>query len=275
MIIQSAKGALERLKTIRCYALDMDGTIYLGDQWIPGAVKFLETLQQTNRRAVFLTNNSSKSVQAYVDKLRRMDWPVAAQDVLSSGQATVAYLKRQYPGKSVYLLGNQALRQEFYAGGIQLVLEEEAEPTVADVAVAAFDTTLDYRRMTIICDLVRAGVPYIATHPDFNCPTETGFEPDCGAIIAFIEASTNRKPDIVIGKPNREIIRSLLERTGLVAADIAIAGDRLYTDVAAGEQHGLLSILVLSGETKLEDLKRSEVQPRIVAERLESLIPYL
>ena len=275
MIVHAARGALEQLKHIRCFALDMDGTIYLGTTWIQGAVSFLETLKATNRRALFVTNNSSKSVQAYVDKLRRMDWPVGAEDVLSSGQATIAYLKRTYPNAAVYLLGNQALRQEFHAAGIRLALEEVAESGHADVAVAAFDTTLDYHRMTVMCDLVRSGKPYIATHPDLNCPTETGFIPDCGAIMAFIDASTGRKPDVIIGKPHGEIVRALLERTHLQPHEIAMAGDRLYTDVATGEQHGLLSILVLSGETKQSDIAASTVQPRITVERLEALIPYL
>ena len=141
--------------------------------------------------------------------------------------------------------------------------------------VIAFGTELDYAKMTAVCDAVRAGLPYIATHPDFNCPTETGFIPDIGAIIAFIKASTGREPDLIIGKPYGGIVRDALQVTGLAPETLAMCGDRLYTDIATGVNFGMTSILVMSGETTWEDLEKSKIKPRLVFDRLASMIEYL
>ena len=138
-----------------------------------------------------------------------------------------------------------------------------------------FDTTLDYAKMCRVCDLVRAGLPYVATHPDFNCPTETGFIPDIGAIMAFIEASTGRRADVVIGKPHGEIVRAAQERLGLAPGEMAMVGDRLYTDVRTGVDHGLCAILVLSGEGTLADIETMHIEPDLIFARLGSMIPYL
>ena len=198
-------GAIDRdegglLKDIECFALDMDGTIYLGEQWIEGAGEFLEEIEKRGKRYVFLTNNSSKSPEVYVEKLKRMGLEVGADKIITSGQAAISYLKKHYAGKRVFLLGNELLQREFREEGIVLATE------AAEVVVTAFDTTLDYGKMCKVCDLVRAGLPYIATHPDYNCPTADGFIPDAGAIHAFIYASAGRYPDRVIGKPNGDIV---------------------------------------------------------------------
>lgn len=188
------------LDEVRCFALDMDGTIYLGEKWIDGAQAFLERIGASGRSYVFLTNNSSKNAEAYVEKLHRMGWDIGPEKIITSGQAAIFYLKRHFAGKRVFLLGNPLLQAEFVQAGIEL---EERMP---DVVVVAFDTSLDYQKMCKVCDFVRAGLPYLATHPDYNCPTETGFIPDAGAIQAFIHASAFRYPDRIIGKPNRELL---------------------------------------------------------------------
>ena len=141
--------------------------------------------------------------------------------------------------------------------------------------VIAYDTELDYEKMTAVCDFVRAGLPYIATHPDYNCPTETGFAPDIGAIIAFIKASTGREPQLIIGKPYSGIVKDALMVTGLQPDDLAMCGDRLYTDIATGVNFGMTSILVMSGETTWEDRAVSETKPTLTFDRLASMIPYL
>ena len=226
---------------IRCFALDMDGTIYLGEQWIEGAREFLEAVREAGRTYVFLTNNSSKNPVVYVEKLARMGLFVNESQVITSGDATIYYIKKHYPGKKVFLLGNDMLKEQFKVEGIQLTDD------TPDLVVTAFDTTLDYQKMCKVCDYVRAGLPYIATHPDYNCPTETGFIPDIGAIHAFIHASASRYPDHIIGKPNAEIVNYLVDRVGYGKDGIMMIGDRLYTDVAAGANNGLHSALVLSG----------------------------
>jgi HAD superfamily hydrolase (TIGR01450 family) len=141
--------------------------------------------------------------------------------------------------------------------------------------LAGYDNTLTYQKLVEVCDYVRAGLPYIATHPDFNCPVEGGFEPDLGSFMALIEASTGRKADRVAGKPEVELILSAQKRLGAERNEIAMCGDRLYTDIAAGKKHGLLSILVLSGEAKEEDIPKAAYKPDIVVPKLSSLNAFL
>lgn len=257
------------LSQIDCFALDMDGTIYLGERWIEGAREFLERIETTGRSYVFVTNNSSKNAAVYVEKLARMGLFVGEEKIVTSGQATIDYLRRHYPDKKVFLLGNELLREEFLQAGIRL---EERDP---EVVVTAFDTSLDYGKMCRVCDFVRAGLPYLATHPDYNCPTEDGFIPDAGAIHAFIHASAFRYPDRVIGKPNEDIISYLTRRVNTERSRIAMVGDRLYTDIAAGRNHGLKSVLVLSGEASLEDVRGSEVTPHLIFSSVREMISFL
>lgn len=257
------------LSQVECFALDMDGTIYLGEKWIDGARQFLSTIEESGRNYVFLTNNSSKNAAVYVEKLGRMGLTVGEDKIVTSGQATIYYLKNHFPGASVFLLGNPPPQEEFMQAGI--VLEEEHP----DVVVTAFDTTLDYAKMCKVCDHVRSGLPYLATHPDYNCPTETGFIPDAGAIHAFIHASAFRYPDRIIGKPNEDIIEYLTTRVNTERGCIAMVGDRLYTDIAAGRNHGLKSVLVLSGEASLEDVETSETVPHLIFRSVREMIPFL
>lgn len=258
-----------RLAPVRCFLLDMDGTFYLGDRLIDGSLDFLAALERTGRTARFLTNNSSKSASVYERKLERMGVDARYRDVITSGHAAAHYCLEHFPGKRCYLLGNPMLREELLSMGMTLTEED------ADYVLVAFDTTLDYAKMCRVCDYIRAGKPYIATHPDFNCPTETGFIPDMGAIMAFIEASTGRKADVILGKPYRGIVDEALARTGFALDEMAMVGDRLYTDVATGVKHGMTGILVLSGEATMEDVKSSDVKPDLIFGRLADMIPYL
>ena len=259
----------EKLQGIRCFLLDMDGTFYLGDRLIDGSLDFLAALERTGRTARFLTNNSSKSARVYAEKLRKMGVDERYRDVISSGHAAAHYCLDHYPNGKGYLLGNAMLREELEGMGLQFT---ESDP---DYVLVAFDTTLDYAKMCKVCDFIREGKPYIATHPDFNCPTETGFIPDMGAIMAFIEASTGRKADIILGKPNEGIVQEALRRTGYQKSEMAMVGDRLYTDVATGVNHGMMGILVLSGEATMADVETSDVKPDLIFGRLSDMIPYL
>ena len=188
---------------------------------------------------------------------------------MTSGEATCEKLRELYPGKRAFVLGNEFLVQDFREAGIEV---DQRNP---EIVVIGFDTTLDYAKMTAVCDFVRAGLPYIATHPDFNCPTETGFIPDIGAIMAFIEASAGRKADVIIGKPYGEIVRAAQQRTGLAPGQLAMVGDRLYTDVRTGVDHGLCAILVLSGESTLSDIDVYGIEPDLIFGTLGDMIPYL
>ena len=199
----------DRLKNIRCFMLDMDGTFYLGEKILPGSLDFINRLKETGRDFLFLTNNSSHNARYYVKRLGRMGLEVDEKHILTSGEATAAIVLDKFPQKRAFVLGNEFLMEELSEAG---VLIDQRNP---DYVIIGYDTTLDYAKMTAVCDFVRAGLPYIATHPDFNCPTETGFAPDIGAIIAFIEASTGRRPDLIVGKPYGGIVDAALKRTGL------------------------------------------------------------
>ncbi|MDR0929975.1 MAG: HAD-IIA family hydrolase [Oscillospiraceae bacterium] len=266
-MLQQAEA--ERLRAIRCFLLDMDGTFYLGDRLLEGSLDFLDALAKTGRQALFLTNNSSKSADAYLQKLRRMGVPEPFLRVFTSGQAAGRYALKAFPGRRAYVLGNEALCAELRGMGIAI---DDERP---DYVLIGYDTTLTYAKMTRVCDLVRAGLPYIATHPDFNCPTETGFAPDIGAIIAFIEASTGRRPDRILGKPHSGIVEGALEITGASVAETAMVGDRLYTDIATGVRFGMTAILVLTGEATRADIETSPAKPHLVMNRLSDMIPYL
>lgn len=260
---------IERIRNTSCFLLDMDGTFYLGERVLEGSLSFLDALEEKGKQAIFLTNNSSKSGAFYVDRLKRMGVDEPFLRVITSGQATARYVLDEFPNKRAYLLGNRSLASEMLQMGVLLDAEKP------DYVIVAFDTELDYAKMEKVCTLVRKGVPYIATHPDFNCPTEHGFIPDIGAIMAFIEASTGRKADMIIGKPYTGIVSDVLRHTEFQEHELAMVGDRLYTDIATGVNFGMLSILVLTGETTMPMLEASDIQPDITVERLSSLIPYL
>jgi HAD superfamily hydrolase (TIGR01457 family) len=257
------------LARVRCFLLDMDGTIYLGENLLDGALEFIDLLRHQGRDFLFLTNNSSKDSRQYAEKLARLGLPVSPDKIMTSGEATALHVQRQKPGARVYVVGTGALENEFRTRG--LVLTEE----MPEFAVLGFDTTLTYDKMWKLCDLVRAGVPYIATHPDFNCPTETGFMPDIGAMIAFVKASTDREPDLIVGKPNSLFVEHAVERTGIPVLAMCMIGDRLYTDIALGAAAGIPTILVLSGETKAHEIAGSTYQSTYVFQDIRAVADYL
>ncbi len=258
-----------KLDPVRCFLLDMDGTFYLGDKLLDGSLDFIDAVVKSGRDYLFLTNNSSKSADYYVQKLGRMGLKVDKSKVLTSGQATAMAVLREFPGKSAFVLGNAFLMEELSGLGVAI---DQQNP---DFVIVGYDTSLDYAKMTAVCDFVRQGLPYVATHPDFNCPTETGFAPDIGAIMAFIEASTGRKPDLIVGKPYGGIVEAALARAGRQAGELAMVGDRLYTDVETGLRHGILAVLVMSGETTPEMLEQSQTVPDAVYGRLADMIQEL
>ena len=256
---------MKNLKNVRLFLLDMDGTFYLGDKLIDGSLDFIERVRETGRDFLFLTNNSSHNAAFYVEKLGRMGLSIDRSKVMTSGEATCEKIKELYPGKRAFVLGNEFLIEEFREAEIPV------DPENPEIVVVGFDTSLTYKKMQDVCDFVRAGLPYIATHPDFNCPTETGFMPDIGAILAFIEASAGRRPDLIIGKPNTGIVEAVLRRTGLKVEELAMVGDRLYTDIETGLRSGMTSILVMSGETTEEMLAASDTEPELKFGRLSDM----
>lgn len=259
----------DRLAQVRCFLLDMDGTFYLGEQLFEGALEFIDILHRQGRDYLFLTNNSSKDSQQYAEKFARLGMPISRDKIMTSGEATVMHVQRQNPGARVYVVGTEALENEFLARGF--VLTDE----MPDFAVLGFDTTLTYAKIWKLCDLVRAGVRYIATHPDYNCPTETGFMPDVGAMIAFVKASTGREPDLIVGKPNSLLVEYAAERMRVPVSAMCMIGDRLYTDIALGATAEIPTILVLSGETRADEVASSPHQPTYIFQNIRAVADYL
>jgi 4-nitrophenyl phosphatase/NagD protein len=257
-----------RLTSTRCFLLDMDGTFYLGEHLLPGALEFIQYLRQIGLDFLFLTNNSSRSRDEYVVKLKRFGLELPAEKIFTSGEATTIYLSQHLKRKRIYLVGTPALEQDFIRQGFELTHRDP------EAVVLGFDTTLTYAKIWQLCDLIVAGLPYIATHPDVNCPTETGFMPDIGAMIEMIAASTGKRPDVIIGKPYAPIIDALSQKLVLPIDQLCMVGDRLYTDIALGKT-GCATVLVLSGETRREDLQASPFQPDIIVENLAHLMAML
>lgn len=247
----------EVLRNIKLFVLDMDGTFYLSNDIIEGSNEFLEEVKKSGREFLFFTNNSSKDKMQYIDKLANMDCHIGEKDIFTSGDVTIRYILEKLPGKSVYLLGTPPLEKSFTDAGIRLTNNTDEVP---DIVVLAFDMTLTYEKLERACTYIRNGAIYLATHPDINCPVKDGFIPDCGAMIACVNLSTGKTPK-VLGKPNRETMEMILSYTGFKQDEVAFVGDRLYTDVATGVKNGAKGLLVLSGETKEEDIPLSDVQP--------------
>lgn len=264
------------------FVLDMDGTFYLGDKILDGSLEFLQKVEATGKRFVFFTNNSSKSPLNYIEKLKKMNCHITRDQIMTSGDVTIGYLKNHHPGKTVYLVGTPALEESFLQEGITLfqscekdgVIEEDGMRHVPDIVVIGFDTTLTYEKLERACTYIRNGAMFFATHLDINCPTEAGFIPDCGAMCDLISRSTGVKPKY-LGKPFLETMEYVLQKTGMKKEGIAFVGDRLYTDVATGVNNGAKGILVLSGETKTSDLEHSDVVPDGVFADLKEIGTYL
>ena len=258
----------EKIQRTKCFLFDLDGTVYLGDQLLPGARDLLAYLDKKSRPYLFLTNNSSRSRADYSLKLAKYGLDAPEEKIFSSGMATGIYLKKQQPGARVYLVGTPSLEEEFRSCGFELVEEHP------DFAVLGFDTTLTYEKIRKLSNFVREGIPYIATHSDINCPTPDGFMPDIGAMMAMITSSTGREPDVIVGKPHSPMVESIVEKTGFGPDKLTMVGDRLYTDIAMGAA-GISTVLVLSGETNMEDLVTAPYQPDLVCDNLGELLRLL
>lgn len=259
------KRQKELLDKTKLFVLDMDGTFYLSDDIIPGALSFLDEVRNAGKDYIFFTNNSSQSASKYIDKLDRMNCHITRDMIMTSGDVMIRFLRSKYPGKSVYLLGTKPLTDSFIEGGIKLVTDEKP-----DIVVVGFDQTLTYEKLSKACTYIREGAVFLATHLDINCPVKDGFIPDCGAICAAITLSTGKEPKYV-GKPFTETVDMILDATGYKREEVAFVGDRIYTDVATGVNNGAMGLLVLTGETKLEDVPSSKVKPDAIFESLEEM----
>jgi len=256
---------LERARRIRHVALDMDGTIYMGMSLFPWTKRFLSDLTEMGIGYSFLTNNPSKSIADYLHKLETLGIEATREEMYTTALATIDYIRSHYPtAKRLFLLGTPSMISEFEAAGFESTADSADD--VPDVVVAAFDMTLTYPRLCRAAWWASQGIPYIATNPDRVCPTD---QPvvlvDCGSICKCLEHATGRTPDIVLGKPDPNMLTGIKERFGLRADEIAMVGDRIYTDVAMARNAGALGVLVLSGETTEEVASAADPQPDVTA----------
>ncbi|MGV3508543.1 MAG: HAD-IIA family hydrolase [Sphingobacteriaceae bacterium] len=258
----------ERLRGIKHVALDMDGTIYNGSTLFPYTVGFLQSLRNAGIGYSFLTNNPSKSTSDYLKHLEKMGIPASREEMYTSALGTIDYIKNQHPEvKRLFILGTPSMVKEFEdAGFISTADDAEDKP---DAVVVGFDTSLVYSRLCRAAYWISQKLPYIATNPDWVCPTD---QPvvlvDCGSICACLEGATKRSPDIVIGKPDPRMLDGILHRYGLQPSQIAMVGDRLYTDVKMALNANALGVLVLSGEATMDDTKISDVIADVIADNV-------
>ncbi len=251
----------------------MDGTINLGMKLIPGMEGFFDKLTAAGRQYYLLTNNSSRDHEHYVKKMTGMGVKVEKKDVLISTDAFIDLMRKRKPGASLFVLGTPELKTAIAEAGFKLTATVD-DPT--DYVVVGFDQTLSYETLTTACRMIDRGVPYVATHPDVRCPIEGGeFIPDAGSFIACIETATGKKPLLIAGKPFGYMVDTVMERTGFKKEEIAMVGDRLSTDIAFGTNNGILSILVLTGEATLEDVKNGPVKPDIILSHANQILNYL
>lgn len=251
---------MERLKNIKLFLFDMDGTLYLGDRLYEFTPALLEAIRQSGGKYMFMTNNSSKSVSAYMDKLAKMGIESNEGDFITSSQATAWYLLKHHPGKKLYVCGTQSLKDELASHGF--VITQDVEET--QCIVMGFDTELSFQKLwDISYMLTTRELPYIATNPDYVCPTEFGSVPDCGSVCDMLYNATGKRP-VVIGKPRPLMPQLAMEQTGYTKEQTAVIGDRIYTDIKSGLNAGVLSILVMSGETTQEILDASPDKPHLV-----------
>ena len=239
------------LKQKKLFIFDMDGTIYLGGRPFDFAIRYIKKLRENGMRVLFFTNNASHTTPFYREKLSRLGFEPRDGEIMTSGDVTLEFLKRHRAGKSVYLVATDELVEEYREKGIKLLCGNEEK---ADIVITSFDTSLTYQKLDNACRFVRGGAEYFSTHPDFNCPTESGFIPDSGAIAAFVTASTGKVPTY-FGKPYRETLEMIAQATGVSPEEMCIFGDRLYTDIALGKRFGVTAVLVLSGETQADDVE--------------------
>ncbi len=253
----------EKLATVECFLFDMDGTVYLGDDLLPGTLETLSLLDRQGKQYYFLTNNSSRDQAHYRKKLAKMGIDVPEERIIISTHSAISYLSGKKAHK-LFVLGTPELKHLLSAADFAVVSDG-----AADYVVVGFDITLSYDSLAMACQYIDAGVPYMATHPDVRCPLEGGkYLPDCGSMVALIETATGVKCEMVTGKPSRYMIDVVLATTGFKTEQLAVVGDRLYTDIALGADNGILSILLLTGEARRDDLKDSSVQPDIIFESI-------
>jgi len=251
------------------FLLDMDGTIYLDDDLFDGTLDFLSYIKRINGKYLFLTNNSSRSVTAYVEKMQRLGIQTTKDDYLTSVDALIIYLKKNgYDKKHIYAFGTQTFKNQLSEAGFDIVdmLDDSIE-----VLLCGFDTELTFKKLEDACILLNRGVDFIAANQDWVCPTWYGYVPDCGSVCEMLYRATGKRP-IFIGKPQPEMALLAMEKYGYQTEDTILIGDRIYTDIACGVNAGIDTALVLSGESTIEDIEKNKEKPTHVYQGIRDIL---
>ncbi|MDP4132614.1 MAG: HAD-IIA family hydrolase [Bacillota bacterium] len=256
------------MKNKKLFLLDMDGTIYLDNELFDGTLDFLDHVKKIGGKYMFLTNNSSKSVTAYVDKLASLGINSCKEDFLTSTQATSLYLNNNYKDKVIYAFGTKSFKEELIESGLKITDKLSGG---IEVLVMGFDTELTFQKLEDACILLGRNIPFIATNPDLVCPTWYGYVPDCGSVSTMLYNATGKKP-LFIGKPQPEMVYLAMQKAGFGKEETLLVGDRIYTDIACGVNAGIDTVLVLSGETKKEQALLSDTKPTYILENIKELL---
>ena len=251
----------------RGWLLDLDGTVYLGEQLIPGAAVAIAALREAGRRVAFLSNKPLQTRDDYAAKLSRLGVPATADDVINASLVLARHLRTLDAGAPVYVIGEPPLQAEMTAHGFEVRDDERVR-----WVVIAFDRTFTYAKLNIALQAVRGGARLIATNPDRTCPVEGGEIPDCAGMIAAVEAVTDTKVELIVGKPSPIILEVALRALGCAASESVIVGDRVETDMVMGKRLGLATILVLSGVTHADDPRIAALAPDHVLRSVRELI---
>lgn len=269
--IYSHEELMSKLRRLKHVALDMDGTIYMGATLFPYTKPFLAGVKEQGLGYSFLTNNPSSSIADYLAKLARLGVEATEEEMYTTALATIDYIKTHYPeAKRLFLLGTPSMITEFEKAGFESAVDDPNDRP--DVLVVAFDKSLVYERLCRAAWWISQGVPYIATNPDRVCPTD---QPvvlvDCGSICACLTHATGRTPDITLGKPDPNMLSGILHRYGLESDEVAMVGDRIYTDIEMAHNANAFGVLVLSGETTLDIADAAPKQPHLICDSIEVL----
>ena len=256
----------EKLRACTLFLLDMDGTLYLGDEVFPGAVDFIRTLEASGRGYIYLTNNSSRTREEYVEKLTRLGLFGAEDDVYTSAHAAATYLGAHHAGEKAYVLATDAVKEELRAQGVRLTEESP------DVCLLAYDTQLTFAKMKKFNEFLATGAAFIATHPDDVCPTDGVPMPDVGSFLALFERSSGRRPDVICGKPFTVMGACIAQKYRVPAARTCMVGDRMHTDIRFGNANGMRALLVLSGETTQTSMRNFPDKPDLVLASLAEIL---
>lgn len=256
-----------QLKDKKLFLLDMDGTLYLDDDLFDGTLDFLNQIKKNGGRYLFLTNNSSKGTDAYVSKLNRIGIDACPEDFLTSTDATILYLNNNYPGKKFYVCGTRSFVKELKRCGVNVT--ETADDDVFGVVISN-DQELTFKKLDDMSRLLLNDIVYIATNPDWVCPTSYGYVPDCGSFVEMLKRATGKSP-LFIGKPKPEMLLLAMEKYGYSKEETLMVGDRVYTDIASGYNAGVDTVLVLSGEGTVLDAENSDTKPTYILDSVKNL----